>query len=358
MPTDQHPQSGRRQHFHRGRRGHDRRGDRRSPPPPQSQGQSQEPGSGEHADVDQIIKEIKARISQRHGIDLSAQQIQELAARRLEAILDPRTIKPGLLEQLRRAAGGAADLAPAEPPDAYTFEDHTIYDTHNGLLRFIRRLFAPILKLFFNPNPIASALNAQVKVNRDAARRESERERTQAEWNSLHYTLLQRIVTEVSRVSLEMQSLSLRVESLATRVDFTERRIRGLETTPAPPPAQRTFDQPAASGPTSPASPPPRASGETTSPDTQSDGARRKRRRRRGRRGSVPGGDAIGGGPSAPQSSSEPIEADDDGYDDAPEAGEAQDAPEPAASVAPAAPADERPPTAAAAPPPPEPSDT
>ncbi len=348
---------GRRPHYNRGRRGQDRRGnERRTPPPQQPTPEAGGRDSREHVDVEQIMREIRSRIAKGSGLDITNQQIHELAARRLEAILDPRTIKPGLLEQLRRAAGGPADLAPAEPPDAYTFEDHTIYDTHNGLLRFIRRLFAPILKLFFNPNPIAGALNAQVKVNRDASRRESERERTQAEWNSLHYTLLQRVVTEVSRVSLEMQSLSLRVESLAARVDFTERRIRGLETTPAPAPAQRTFDQPV-----TPAPVPPRTAGETASPDAQSDGARRKRRRRRGRRGSVPGGDSIGGGPSTPQSSSEPLEADDDGYDDAPEAGDAQDAPEPAASVAPVAPAesvDDRPPMASAAPPPPEPSDT
>ena len=247
MAADQHPHSGRRQHFHRGRRGQDRRGDRRPSPPPQAQAQAQEPGQVEQADVDQIVKDIKARIAQRHGIDLSAQQIQELAARRLEAILDPRTVKPGLLDQLRKAAGAPADLAPAEPADAYTFEDHTIYDTHNGLLRFLRKLLAPVLKLFFNPNPIAAALNAQVRVNREAARREAERERTQAEWNALHYTVLQRLVTEVSRVSIEMQSLALRLESLTTRADFTERRIRGLEAPPAAPPSPaRTFDTPAA----------------------------------------------------------------------------------------------------------------
>ena len=155
-------------------------------------------------------------------------------------------MKPGLLDQLRKAAGAPADLAPAEPADAYTFEDHTIYDTHNGLLRFLRKLLAPVLKLFFNPNPIAAALNAQVRVNREAARREAERERTQAEWNALHYTVLQRLVTEVSRVSIEMQSLALRLESLTTRADFTERRIRGLEAPPAAPPSPaRTFDTPA-----------------------------------------------------------------------------------------------------------------
>ena len=51
------------------------------------------------------MRDIRARISQRSGIDLSNQQIQELAARRLEAILDPRALKPGLLDQLRRGAG-------------------------------------------------------------------------------------------------------------------------------------------------------------------------------------------------------------------------------------------------------------
>jgi hypothetical protein len=352
MAADQHPHQGRRPHFHRGRRGHDRRGGERRPSPqPQGGGQENQP---EQADVDQIIKEIKSRISQRHGIDLSAQQIQELAARRLEAILDPRTVKPGLLDQLRKAAGAPADIAPAEPPDAFTFEDHTIYDTHNGLLRFLRKLFNPVLKLFFNPNPIAAALNAQAKVNRDAARREAERERTQAEWNALHYTVLQRLVTEVSRVSLEMQSLALRVESLATRADFTERRIRGLEAVPAPPAVpSRTFDAPAPSSP----GPSPRPAGESAGPEGSSEGSRRRRRRRRGRRGTGPGGEAMGTGAALAQPSADAPEGDDDGFDDGPdgEAGDGFEAAEPTGSPAAPAAAPEPPASVVSAPPAPEP---
>ena len=340
MAADQHPNQGRRQHFQRGRRGHDRRGgnERRPSPQPQGGGTESQP---EQVDVDQIIRDIKARISQRHGIDLSSQQIQELAARRLEAILDPRTVKPGLLDQLRKAAGAPADVAPVQPPDAFTFEDHTIYDTHNGLLRFLRKLLNPLLKLFFNPNPIAAALNAQAKVNREAARREADRERIQAEWNALHYTVLQRLVTEVSRVSLEMQSLALRVESLATRADFTERRIRGLEAVPAAPAAvpSRTFDVPAPSA----SSPSPRPSGESAgangaaSADATSDGSRRRRRRRRGRRGAFPGGEAMGpGGAAQVQATTDTPEADDDAFDDGPEeAGDGFEAAEPALPVAP-----------------------
>ena len=160
MPTDQHSHGNRRPNFHRGRRGPDRRGDRR----PQSQAAPVPAAQAEGIDVDQIVREIKARIAQRHGIDLSASQIQELAARRLEAILDPRGIKPSLLEQLRKSAGTPADIAPVEPPAGYDFEDHTIFDTHNGLLRGIRRCCKPLLKLFFNPNPIAHALNTQAKT--------------------------------------------------------------------------------------------------------------------------------------------------------------------------------------------------
>ena len=172
MATDQHSHGNRRPHFHRGRRGNDRRGDRR----PQAAPPAADPSRAEGIDVDQIVREIKARIAQRHGIDLSPSQIQELAARRLEAILDPRGIKPSLLEQLRKSAG-----APA-------------------LLRAIRKLLNPLLKLFFNPNPIAHALNTQAKLNKEAAKREQERERTQAEWNALHYTLVERLVTEIDRV--------------------------------------------------------------------------------------------------------------------------------------------------------------
>ena len=110
--ADQNPQQGRRQHFHRGRRGQDRRGNERRP----GQAQSSEQGGRENreqVDVEQIMREIRTRISQRHGIELTTQQIQELAARRLEAILDPRTVKPSLLEQIRRSTSTPLDAPPA-----------------------------------------------------------------------------------------------------------------------------------------------------------------------------------------------------------------------------------------------------
>jgi hypothetical protein len=137
-------------HF-RSRRGHDRQRHGRRPPPPQPQ----ERASRDQVDVEQIMREIRGRIAQRQGIDLSNQQIQELAARKLESILDPRAVKPSLLEGIRRGAAVPTDVSPAIPNEpAYSFEDSTIYDSHRGLLRLARKLFNPLLKLLFNPNPL------------------------------------------------------------------------------------------------------------------------------------------------------------------------------------------------------------
>jgi hypothetical protein len=72
MPTD-HNTQGRRPHYSRGRRGPDRRGqDRRSLP-----AAAEQPGrpQGDQVDVEQIMRDIRARIAQRHGIELTSQQI-------------------------------------------------------------------------------------------------------------------------------------------------------------------------------------------------------------------------------------------------------------------------------------------
>jgi hypothetical protein len=304
--ADQNPQHGRRPHFHRGRRGPDRRGNDRRHTPPQEQ-----PPARDQVDVEQIMREIRSRISQRHGIDLTTQQIQELAARRLEAILDPRTVKPSLLEQLRRSAGSPIASRPEDPSLSYTFEATTLYETPRGFVRFMRRLLHPILKLFFNPNPLIQALNTQTRINQALLAREAERERRQTEWNALHYDILQRLVLEISRTSLETQGLSMRVESLAAKVDFNERRVRGVENTlhqnrPAPRPAEAPAT-PSLSAPITRDG----AAIDTAAGDLAreggAEGGRRRRRRRRGRRpqlgppleGGTPVQGADQGGPLA-----------------------------------------------------------
>ena len=269
----------RRRHFHRGRRGPDRRNvDRRNEP-------QQAQGGRDQVDVEQIMRDIRARIAQRQGFDLSNQQIQDLAARRLESILDPRAIKPSLLEGLRRSAGAlTATVAPkASSEPVYTFDDTTIYDSPRATLRLIRRLLNPVLKLFFNPNPLIRALHLQARLNVEAAEREAERDRRQTEWNALHYEILQRVVTDVSRVSIEVQALVMRVESLNARVDFNDRRVRSIEGA-----AQSVRSGARATDATPPLQPATETTGGPEGGDAASmEGGRRRRRRRRGRRSGI-----------------------------------------------------------------------
>lgn len=272
------------------------------------------------------MRDIRARIAQRSGVDLSNQQIQELAARRLEAILDPRGLKPGLLDQLRRSAGERVAAPAAPPPQLDLFEESTLYDSPNGLLRFIRRLLNPILRLFFNPTPIAHALAVQGRLNAAHAAGEAERDRRQSEWNALHYEILQRLVTEIARVSIEIQSLSLRVESLSAKVDFNERRVRSLDgaqvRAPRPQEAAGVSASQAAGAVSS------ESAGIAAQPaaDGQQpgDAPRRRRRRRRGRRGTGMGApaDATAGAPGATTSrvTEDEVESGDadEGFEDEP----------------------------------------
>jgi len=281
MAMDHNP-SGRRPQYHRGRRGTDRRGnERRTQQAPEQPSRS----SGDQTDVEQIMREIRSRISQRHGVELSPQQIQDLAGRRLEAILDPRTVNPTLFDQLRKGAAAPPDPLPPSAGADYSITDEAIYEG-GAAVRFFRRLFNPLMKLLFNPAPLVAALQAQTRINKDAATRAAELERRQTEWNALHYQILQRLVTEVSRTSIEMQSLGTRIESLAARVDFNDRRVRTLENAPvvtrphrpqeaAPPPAVQAESAPSLDSAPAPA------------PGPAGDGQRRRRRRRRGRRGTM-----------------------------------------------------------------------
>jgi hypothetical protein len=295
----------------------DRRGsERRSPP---SSEQAPRP-AGDQVDVEQIMRDIRSRISQRHDIELTPQQIQELAARRLEAILDPRHVSPTLFDQLRKGAAAAPEPPPQAPDGASVISDEAIYEG-GAVLRFFRRLFNPLLKLLFDPAPLTAAIRAQAQSTREAAARAAERERIQTEWNALHYQIVQRLVTEVSRNSIEVQSLATRVEALAARVDFNDRRVRSLESAPAPARRERTQE---------PVHHPAPATAESTvssesvaapvtlgvSPAPQSDGARRRRRRRRGRRGPTAAGEASVGATAGLAAAANGLPEGDEGGDD------------------------------------------
>src|SRR5919204_6447352 len=164
--------------------------------------------------VEQIMEQIRARIRERRGIDYTEQQIRELAAVKLEKFLDPRGVRSDLLEQFRRAQ------APNDLPN-YVFEETTLYETHRGVIRWIRKLLNPILKLFFNPNPLIQALHVQSGLNALHAR--------QRAINQLHYEVIHNLVVELTRLGIETKNLKMRLESIASRLEFNERRARALE---------------------------------------------------------------------------------------------------------------------------------
>jgi hypothetical protein len=247
-------------------------------------------------DVEQIMRQVRSRIREKRGVDYTEDEIRELASVKLERFLDPKGVRSDLLDQYRKRKESSTT------PRNYAFEDTTLYDSSRPLLRFIRRLLNPILKLFFNPAPMVEALHIQSRLNENY---------NQAE--ALYYELIHNLVLETTRLSIEVKNLKMRVESMSSRLDFDERRARALEgvvqyrpgaVAPLPPPVgDRERERPAG-----------------TSAMAGSEAERRnRRRRRRGRRrpggpGGVNGerqgaGDAdSGGGPEhdAPDSSGAP----------------------------------------------------
>src|SRR5918993_1308138 len=224
----------------------------------------------DNVDVEQIMRQIRARIREKRGVDYTEEEIRELAAVKLEKFLDPRGVRSDLLEQFRRTKSSLP------PPPSFTFEDTTIYDSHRApILRWIRNLLKPIVKLFFNPNPIIQALHIQAELNKRHAHRE--------ELDALNYEVMHNLVLELTRLGIEVKNLKMRVESMSSRLDFDERRARALEgVVMYRPGAAAPLQPPAGSPPEAGPGPEPRPGRGPESVDASE--RRTRRRRRRGRR--------------------------------------------------------------------------
>jgi len=214
----------------------------------------------DNVNVEQIMGQIRARIREKRGVDYTEEEIRELANVRLEKFLDPRGVRSDLIEQFRRKRE-------ATLPPNFAFEDTTLYDTHRGILRFIRNLLNPILKLFFNPTPVIDALHIQSKLNAQ-----------QAALEPLYYEVIHNLVVETTRLGIDVKNLKMRLESMSSRLDFDERRARALEGVVQYRPGNVSPLQP----PTSIGIRPSSGGGDKESPGGQE--GRTRRRRRRGRR--------------------------------------------------------------------------
>jgi len=206
-------------------------------------------------DVEQIMRQIRSRIREKRGVDYTEDEIRELANVKLEKFLDPKGVRSDLLEQFRRVRDTS------DPPWNYSFEDTTLFASRWPLLRFLRRLLNPVLKLFFNPNPLIEALHIQSRLN---------------ETYSLSYELMHNLVVELTRTSIEVKNLKMRLESMSSRLDFDERRARALEGVVQYRPGTVAPLQP----PTAPGGQP----GQHNELDNEGNERRARRRRRRGRR--------------------------------------------------------------------------
>src|SRR5262245_42906720 len=186
----------------------------------------------ESVDVEQIMKQIRSRIVEKRGADYTEDQVRELASVRLEKFLEPKNLRSDLLEQFRRSRPAiTTEPVAIEPP--YTPEEADIFATHRGALRFMRKLFNPLLKLLFNPNPLLHVIHKQAEFNVDLLKREARRrmefDKSRAEWHALYYEVLHNLVLETTRLGIEVQNMRMRIESLSSRLDFSERRVRALE---------------------------------------------------------------------------------------------------------------------------------
>ena len=259
-------------------------------------------------DVDQLMKQIRARIRDKRGVDYTEEEIRQLANVKLEKFLDPTRVRSDLVQHYRRTqeSGSISTLVP--PPENYAFDDHLVYGSARGgsgqLITSIRKLLNPVLKLFINPNPIINVLHRQSAINAHNEEQFERIERVRTDLAALNYEVVHNLVVEITRLSSEVKNLKMRVESLSSRLDFSDRRARAIESVvqyrpgmgpgaevpqaaaPAPPaprtvtavPGGRDSDTRAASGP------------------IKGEAQRARRRRRRRGRGGASGQPDTGGG--------------------------------------------------------------
>jgi hypothetical protein len=159
----------------------------------------------EGVDVDEVMREVHRRIAEKKAGLLSDAEVRQIAEHRLDPVLDRADVSSRLLAEL------------LNDPErwAYVFSPDTIYKSSRGTvgqtLERIRGWLRPVQKLFWNPNPMISALSRQ------------------ADLNVAFVHLLHNLSLEVTRLNLEIQDLRNRNLQLQGRVELLARREKTLE---------------------------------------------------------------------------------------------------------------------------------
>ena len=160
---------------------------------------------GENVNVDEIMRSIRKRIEEKRQTLYTDEEIRHIAEHRLDAVLDAHDFNSDFIADFR-----------AEPVRwNYQFSPETLYRSSRGavgqMLEKVRRLLKPIQKLFWNPNPMISALSRQ------------------ADLNGTYVHLVHNLAEELTRVNLDVQDLRNRVLQLQGRLELHARREKALE---------------------------------------------------------------------------------------------------------------------------------
>jgi hypothetical protein len=160
---------------------------------------------GTDIDVEAIMANIRRKIDEKRKGLYTEDEVQEIAEMKLDAVLDSNEFNSDFVAAFRSR----------DEKWNYSFNPETIYQSSHagggGLIRLARRLLHPVLKLFFNPNPIISALSRQADLNR------------------YYVLLLHNMAQELTRANLELTNMKARLRTLGIRVDFQTKREKTLE---------------------------------------------------------------------------------------------------------------------------------
>jgi hypothetical protein len=156
-------------------------------------------------DLQRLLAEVYRRIEERKTGLYTEEELRFIAERPLEPVLTGRELRADL----------GLEFGSRDTQWNFSFDPETLYRSSRGLvgraLENARRLLRPVQKLFWNPNPMISALSRQSDLNR------------------FYVQLLHNLVLELSRLSLELQELRNRNLQLGGRLEALERREKTLE---------------------------------------------------------------------------------------------------------------------------------
>ena len=111
---------------------------------------------GSDIDVEAIMANIRKKIEEKRKGLYTEEEVKEIAEMRLDAILDSNEFNSDFVAAFRAR----------DAQWNYSFTPETIYQSSagskGGLIRKLRSLLNPVLKLFFNPNPMIQRADAAI----------------------------------------------------------------------------------------------------------------------------------------------------------------------------------------------------